>query len=293
LSVCKSGRRKEEDDWGVLLILLDRSAVALVRFRSLSFNPMTDTLTGSDGNPFKLEAPKPAPEVPAKNFARGKSYYVAPKESDRDFELKIAPDSERLQGLQPWPAWSGDDFLDVPVLLKTKGKTTTDHISPAGSWLRHRGHLDKFSDNIFMGATNAYTDAAGVGKNVLSGEADQSFSKIARDYKSHGVHWVVVGDFNYGEGSSREHAALSPRTHKRDQRSEQNCEPAEQFDENRDPGEERGRSESMEYRREGIGPAGQFCIAVLHEAKPDDEPKRYRKEWTRDRCGKPFVQSDS
>ncbi len=99
----------------------------------------------------------------------------------------------------------------MPVLLKSKGKTTTDHISPAGPWLRYRGHLDRFSDNMFMGATNAFTGNAGQGRNVLSGEVDQPFAKIARDYKSRGARWVVVGDFNYGEGSSREHAALSPR----------------------------------------------------------------------------------
>jgi aconitate hydratase len=177
----------------------------------LSFNPVKDTLTGGDGKPFKLNAPKPAPEVPAKNFAPGQSAYVAPGESGRDIELKIAPNSERLQRLEPWPAWDGRDFLDMPVLLKSKGKTTTDHISPAGPWLRYRGHLDKFSDNMFMGATNAFTGKAGLGKNALSGEADQPFAKVARDYKARGTRWVVVGDFNYGEGSSREHAALSPR----------------------------------------------------------------------------------
>jgi aconitate hydratase len=177
----------------------------------LSFNPVKDTLTGGDGKPFKLNAPKPAPEVPAKNFARGQTAYIAPGEGGKDIELKINANSERLQRLEPWPAWDGGDFLDMPVLLKSKGKTTTDHISPAGPWLRYRGHLDKFSDNMFMGATNAFTGKAGHGKNVLSGETDQSFAKIARDYKSSGVRWVVVGDFNYGEGSSREHAALSPR----------------------------------------------------------------------------------
>jgi aconitate hydratase len=181
----------------------------------LSFNPLNDTLTGADGKPFKLDAPKPAPEVPAKNFAPGRTAYIAPgdggQEVGKDIELKIAADSQRLQRLQPWPAWDGGDFLDMPVLLKSKGKTTTDHISPAGPWLRYRGHLDKFSDNMFMGATNAFTGKAGHGRNVLSGEADQPFSKIARDYKARGARWVVVGDFNYGEGSSREHAALSPR----------------------------------------------------------------------------------
>jgi aconitate hydratase A / 2-methylisocitrate dehydratase len=95
--------------------------------------------------------------------------------------------------------------------MKTKGKTTTDHISPAGTWLRYRGHLDKFSDNMFLTAINAYTGEAGKGKNVLTGETSQPISKIARDYKARGVKWVVIGDHNYGEGSSREHAALSPR----------------------------------------------------------------------------------
>jgi len=113
--------------------------------------------------------------------------------------------------MEPWPPWEGRDFKDMPVLLKTKGKTTTDHISPAGSWLRYRGHLDKFSDNMFMGAINAYTGEAGKGKNVLTGQTGQTISAIARDYKARGVKWVVVGDANYGEGSSREHAALSPR----------------------------------------------------------------------------------
>jgi aconitate hydratase A / 2-methylisocitrate dehydratase len=177
----------------------------------LSFNPLKDTLTGSDGKPFKLNAPKPASEVPAKRFAPRQAAYIAPGEPRQDIELKINAKSERLQRLEPWPAWDGNDFLDMPVLLKSKGKTTTDHISPAGPWLRYRGHLDKFSDNMFMGAINAFAGKAGSGKNVLSGEADQPIAKIARDYKSRGVRWVVVGDSNYGEGSSREHAALSPR----------------------------------------------------------------------------------
>jgi aconitate hydratase len=177
----------------------------------LSFNPLTDSLTGADGKPFKLEPPKTAPEVPARRFDHGRPAYVAPPEDGSGITLKVDPKSERLQLMEPWPAWDGRDFTDVPVLLKTKGKTTTDHISPAGSWLRYRGHLDKFSDNMFMGATNAYTGEAGKGKNVLTGETGQTISAIARYYKAQGVKWVVIGDANYGEGSSREHAALSPR----------------------------------------------------------------------------------
>jgi aconitate hydratase len=185
--------------------------VALSLAGRLSFNPLTDTLDGADGAPFKLEPPKEAPEVPPRGFDPGRSYYVAPPDDGRAIEISVDPDSQRLQLLAPFPAWDGADYLDVPVLLKVKGKCTTDHISPAGPWLALRGHLDKFSDNMFMGATNAYTDEAGKGLNILTGERGQAISKIARHYKAQGVRWVVVGDSNYGEGSSREHAALSPR----------------------------------------------------------------------------------
>src|SRR5437762_5249348 len=184
---------------------------ALALAGTLSFNPVTDTMTGADGRPFRLAPPRAAPEVPARNFDRGHSSYVAPPEDGSRIELSVAPDSERLQLMEPWPAWDGQDFLDMPVLIKTKGKTTTDHISPAGPWLRYRGHLDKFSDNMFMGATNAFTGETGKGKNVATGESGQSIAQIARHYKAHGTRWVAVGDDNYGEGSSREHAALSPR----------------------------------------------------------------------------------
>ena len=178
---------------------------------SLSFNPLTDTLTDGDGNDFMFQPPATAPEVPEQNFASGASVYEPPPADSSDIELAVDPNSERIQLMQPWPAWDGNDFTDMPVLMKTKGKTTTDHISPAGPWLRYRGHLDKFSDNMFMGATNAFTGNPGTGKNVITGEEDRAISAIARNYQSQGVKWVVVGDDNYGEGSSREHAALSPR----------------------------------------------------------------------------------
>jgi aconitate hydratase len=184
---------------------------ALAAAGRLSFNPLTDTLTAADGTAFKLEPPQVAPEVPADGFARGRIAYVAPPEDGRDIVLTIDPGSKRLQRLEPWAAWDGRDFMDMPVLVKTKGKTTTDHISPAGAWLRYRGHLDRFSNNMFMGAINAFSGVAGKGRNVLSGEVGQAFADIARDYRARGVRWAVVGDANYGEGSSREHAALSPR----------------------------------------------------------------------------------
>ena len=177
----------------------------------LSFNPVTDSLTGANGEAFRLDPPAPAPEVPEQDFARGVSAFVAPPEDGSSIELSVSPDSERIELMEPWPAWDGNDYLDMPVLMKTQGKTTTDHISPAGPWLRYRGHLSKFSENMFMGATNAYTGDAGTGRNVLTGDEGQAISRIARHYQSEGLRWVVVGDDNYGEGSSREHAALSPR----------------------------------------------------------------------------------
>ena len=149
--------------------------------------------------------------MPPGGFDAGESAYVAPPEDGTSIEVSVDPNSERLQLLEPFPAWDGNDFLEVPVLIKVKGKCTTDHISPAGPWLALRGHLDKFSDNMFMGAINAYTDEAGKGLNVLTGERDVAISRIARHYKAQGLRWVVVGDRNYGEGSSREHSAMSPR----------------------------------------------------------------------------------
>jgi aconitate hydratase len=179
--------------------------------KRLSFNPLTDTLTGVDGKAFRLDPPKPAPEVPAKDFDSGHATYIAPPEGGSRIKLEVDPRSERLQLMEPWSAWDGKDFVDMPVLIKTKGKTTTDHISPAGPWLRYRGHLDRFSDNMFMGAMNAFNGEAGIGINVLTGQPGEAIGKIARDYKAHGIKWVAIGDHNYGEGSSREHAALSPR----------------------------------------------------------------------------------
>jgi aconitate hydratase len=184
---------------------------ALALAGKLSFNPLTDTLADAGGKPCKLQPPKPAPDIPVQPFDRIGALYSAPPADGSSIPLKIDPQSERLQSLEPWPAWGGQDFLDLPVLVKSKGKTTTDQISPAGPWLRYRGHLDKFSDNLFMGVVNAFTGETGRGMNVLTEEKGQAFAKIARYYRSQGSQWIVIGDHNYGEGSSREHAALSPR----------------------------------------------------------------------------------
>ena len=177
----------------------------------LSFNPGTDTLTAADGSPFQLVPPKPAPEVPSGGFVKGEDVYVPPAENGDEIPVLIPPHSERLQALEPFTAWDGKDFIELPILLKAKGKCTTDHISPAGPWLRFRGHLANLSDNMFIGAENAYTGEEGKGLNQLTGEREQPYPQIARQYHSQSLRWVVVGDLNYGEGSSREHAAMSPR----------------------------------------------------------------------------------
>ena len=204
-------KRNDANSGTMNFIASPELAVAMGLGGSLSFNPLTDTLTGADGKEFMLEAPKPAPEVPANGFDSGQATYVAPPEDGSDITVNVNPNSTRLQILEPWPAWDGQDFTDMPVLVKASGKCTTDHISPAGAWLAFRGHLDNLSDNMFLGAVNSFTDDPGTGVNQLSGEQIQPIPEIAREYKAQGMQWIAIGDTNYGEGSSREHAAMSPR----------------------------------------------------------------------------------
>lgn len=175
----------------------------------LSFNPLTDKIKAADGSEVLLEPPV-APELPSKGFISEDAGYIEPPSDGSDCKVIVEPDSERLQLLEPFQPWDGKDFQKLPVLLKALGKCTTDHISPAGAWLRYRGHLDKISDNMFIGAINAFTQDTGTGLNVLTNQS-ASFPAVARQYKAKGLGWVVVGDQNYGEGSSREHAAMSPR----------------------------------------------------------------------------------
>jgi aconitate hydratase len=177
----------------------------------LDWSPLTDEVEGPDGKRFKLAPPAPAPELPERGFVASSEGYLAPPADRRSIQVKVEPGSERLALLDPFPTWDGKDYAELPILLKAKGKCTTDHISMAGPWLRFRGHLDRISDNLFIGATNAFTGKTGEGKNVVTGETGVAFPKIARDYKARGLAWVVVGDQNYGEGSSREHAAMEPR----------------------------------------------------------------------------------
>ena len=175
----------------------------------LSFNPLTDEIE-SGGTSFKLEAPKPAPEVPANGFVFKVDGYLAPPDERSSLDVKVDPDSKRLQLLSPFAAWDGADYEKLPILLKAKGKCTTDHISQAGPWLRFRGHLDNISDNLFLGAVNAFADEPGHGVNFNTGTL-ASLPELARWYKDNGISWVAVGDENWGEGSSREHAAMEPR----------------------------------------------------------------------------------
>jgi aconitate hydratase len=176
----------------------------------LDFNPLTDTLAGADGKPWKLSPPKPAPDLPANGFVKTEEGYLPPAATGEAVVVSIAENSDRLQRLTPFPAWDGKDLVDLPVILKAKGPCTTDHISPAGPWLKYRGHLDKISDNLFAGANNAFAGEAGHGLHPLTGKKEL-LSTIARSLHAQGVRWVAVGDVNYGEGSSREHAAMSPR----------------------------------------------------------------------------------
>ena len=204
-------RRNDGSPETMNFIASPETVIAFALSGRLSFNPLTDTLTAADGTPFILSPPRPAPDIPSKGFLSGQEVYIPPAEDGEQVEVLIPPGSDRLQVLEPFTPWNGEDFIELPVLLKAKGKCTTDHISPAGPWLRFRGHLDNLSDNMFLGAANAYTDEAGKGLNQQTGEREQPFPKIARQYNAQGLRWVVIGDQNYGEGSSREHAAMSPR----------------------------------------------------------------------------------
>ncbi len=182
---------------------------AFVIAGSLSFNPLTDTLKNAKGEDVKLDPPT-GEELPLSGFAEGAEGFIPPAADGSKVEVKVAPASDRLQLLTPFTPWERKDLEGMAVLLKAKGKCTTDHISMAGPWLKYRGHLDNISNNMFIGAINAYTGEAGKVNNIFTGET-KSVPEVAREYKAKGQPWIVVGDENYGEGSSREHAALEPR----------------------------------------------------------------------------------
>ncbi len=176
---------------------------------TLKFNPMKDKLVNEDGEEVMLDPPKGI-EFPVKGFAVEDNGYQAPAKDGSNIDIKIKPDSRRLQILEPFPAWDGKDMKSLRLLIKAKGKCTTDHISMAGPWLRYRGHLDNISNNLLIGAANYFNDKTNSVRNLVKDEYDEVPS-TARDYKDKGIGTIVVGDENYGEGSSREHAAMEPR----------------------------------------------------------------------------------
>lgn len=182
---------------------------ALAIAGTLKFNPETDFLTAPNGEKFKLEPPT-GDELPARNFDPGQDTYQHPPADGSGLRVDVNPQSNRLQLLEPFDKWNGGDLEDLQVLIKVKGKCTTDHISAAGPWLKFRGHLDNISNNLLIGAVNIENEAVNKIRNQFSGEFG-AVPDVARNYKSKGISWVVVGDENYGEGSSREHAALEPR----------------------------------------------------------------------------------
>lgn len=175
----------------------------------LAFNPLKDELKGSNGETFALQAPTGL-ELPTQGFASGDFGYQAPAENGASVQVKVNPQSERLQLLEPFKAWDGKPLKGLRLLVKAKGKCTTDHISPAGPWLKFRGHLDNISNNLLTGAMNAFTDKVNLVKNHVVGTYT-AIPDAARNYKAQGIGTVVIGDENYGEGSSREHAAMEPR----------------------------------------------------------------------------------
>lgn len=184
-------------------------ATAFAIAGNLCFNPLTDTLTDEEGKPVRLDAPV-GDTLPRQGFAGGGDGYLAPAEDGASVEVRIDPASRRLQKLLPFAPWDGKDLLEMPLLIKTQGKCTTDHISMAGPWLRFRGHLENISDNMLMGAVNAFNGKTNCVWNQLT-HSYEAVSAVAKRYKSEGMSSIVVAEENYGEGSSREHAAMEPR----------------------------------------------------------------------------------
>eukprot|EP00117_Sycon_ciliatum_P044563 scpid31809/ scgid32131/ Aconitate hydratase, mitochondrial; Citrate hydro-lyase len=182
---------------------------AMVLGGRLDFNPQTDSLTAADGSQFKLDSPY-GDELPERGFDRGEDTYEAPPASGESLRVDVDPASDRLQLLNPFDRWNGKDLEDMVILIKVKGKCTTDHISAAGPWLKYRGHLDNISNNLLIAAVNSENEQPNSVRNQLT-DGFGTVPDTARHYKANGQNWIAIGDENYGEGSSREHAALEPR----------------------------------------------------------------------------------
>jgi len=177
----------------------------------IDFDPRTDAITNKDGAKIKLEISNNIPSLPPNGFVEAELDYAPPAEDGSDLEVVVSPTSERIQLLKPFDKPDLEkNFSNLVILAKAQGKCTTDHISPAGPWLKFRGHLDNISKNMYSGAVNAFSEEIGKGKNIFNGEVKE-YNEVAREYRKDGQGWVVIGDENYGEGSSREHAAMEPR----------------------------------------------------------------------------------
>ncbi len=208
-------KRNDGDAATLAFVTSPETVMALALAGTVDFDPVNGTLTNEAGEEVSLSVPIGI-ELPPKGFEPGEETFIAPPADGSNIEVAVSPTSDRLQLLTPFPAWDGHDYRDLPVLVKAQGKFTTDHISMAGPWLKYRGHLENISGNLYLGAVNAFTKAdcssyeVGKGKNQLTGEID-TFPNIAKSYHEAGQPWVVIGDENMGEGSSREHAAMEPR----------------------------------------------------------------------------------
>jgi len=175
----------------------------------LDFDPTSEPLIAPDGSEVWLDAPQ-GTVLPDNGFDPGEDTFTAPPEDSSGVDVAVSPTSDRLQLLSPFAPWDDHDMLDLPILMKAAGKCTTDHISAAGPWLKYRGHLENISGNLFAGAVNAFDSEVGVGLDITDGER-RTYPEIARRYHEANIRWVAIGDRNYGEGSSREHAAMEPR----------------------------------------------------------------------------------
>jgi len=185
------------------------TVMAIALSGRLDFDPVTETITAPDGTEVSLDAPV-GEVLPADGYDPGEDTFTAPPADPSGVSVEVAATSDRLQLLEPFSPWDGNDYEGLPVLMKAQGKCTTDHISAAGPWLKYRGHLENISGNLFAGAVNAYDDAVGVGLDTTDGDR-RTYPEIARRYHEAAIQWVAIGDRNYGEGSSREHAAMEPR----------------------------------------------------------------------------------
>ena len=203
-------KRNDGDAATLAFVTSPETVMALALAGRIDFDPLVDTLVNDAGEEISLSTPVGI-ELPPQGFDPGENTFVAPPANGSSVEVKVSPTSDRLQLLEPFEAWNGVDYEDLPILVKAQGKFTTDHISMAGPWLKYRGHLENISGNLYLGAVNAFDGyEVGYGKNQLTG-ATQTFPDIARSYHEASQGWVVIGDENMGEGSSREHAAMEPR----------------------------------------------------------------------------------